>query len=145
MREREAVWSKQLVSDLTHSLASCMERDRLGKGKRETGREGESQREGRGGRWGRGRERGGKGDRGNRELTVAGSLANQIGDEGIWVWLCNSGAKAGQDKFTVSASPSSCSLFIFILFSFCFVYCALSLFLPPLEILCNLILSLILC
>lgn len=53
---------EQLVSDWTHSLTSCMER------------EGEREREG-----------GRRGTRGDGEQTVAGSLTNQNMDEGIWV------------------------------------------------------------
>lgn len=52
------------------------------------------------------RERGRSGGRGDREQTVAGSPTNQNVDEGIWVWLGDSGGNAGQDKFAMSFSLS---------------------------------------
>lgn len=103
-RERDCT-VKQLVSDWTHSLASCMERE-MERGELE----------GEGG-WMRGESRNGgerqrarrqeKGDgRRDRVQTVACSPTNQNVDEGIWVWLWDCRGDVGQYKCTSSLTHS---------------------------------------
>lgn len=103
-RERDCT-VKQLVSDWTHSLASCMERE-MERGELE-GEGGWMRGESRnGGERQRARRQEKGGGRGDRVQTVACSPTNQNVDEGIWVWLGDCRGDVGQYKCTSSLTRS---------------------------------------